>query len=411
MTALLRAYGALTRVALPVVARTERRKLTQAGMGDRFPEKLGHASVPRADGKLLWVHAASVGESLSALALIERLTPRAEVLFTSGTATSATLMGRRLPHGARHQFAALDAPGPVARFLDHWRPDAALFVESDLWPNSLRALAARDIPRALVNARLSDGSLASWQKRPQTARALLSPFRLILTQTEKLAVALRNLGAPEARLAQNLKSMAAPLPTDPDLMALVPKKAWVAASTHPGEEELVLNAHAIVLEQHPDASLILVPRHPARGDDVAALIAKRGWPVRRRSGGDGPDGPVWLVDTLGELGSLYTAAPIVFLGGSLTEVGGHNPYEPAQAGAAIISGPNVFNFTDAFAEFEKRKAVQTVTNVQTLGNTAANMLTHPPLLFARREASKEIAAAQVEGLDEIEAALVTALEL
>ncbi|MEO1796511.1 MAG: glycosyltransferase N-terminal domain-containing protein, partial [Pseudomonadota bacterium] len=244
MTALLRGYGALSRVALPLLARRERRKLDTAGMGARFSEKLGQSAVARPEGRLLWIHAASVGESLSALALIERLRSRATILVTTGTATSAELMGRRLPEGAIHQFAALDAPGPVARFLGHWRPDAALFIESELWPNTIQALAARGVPLALANARMSEGSLASWQKRPATARVLLQNFRLILTQTEPLAQALMALGAPLARRSENLKAMAAPLPSDPDLIAMVPPKSWVAASTHPGEEDLVLNAHA-----------------------------------------------------------------------------------------------------------------------------------------------------------------------
>ncbi|MEO1704528.1 MAG: 3-deoxy-D-manno-octulosonic acid transferase [Pseudomonadota bacterium] len=411
MTALLRGYGALSRVALPLLARRERRKLDTAGMGARFSEKLGQSAVARPEGKLLWIHAASVGESLSALALIERLRSRATILVTTGTATSAELMGRRLPEGAIHQFAALDAPGPVARFLGHWRPDAALFIESELWPNTIQALAARRVPLALANARMSEASLASWQKRPATARVLLQNFRLILTQTEPLAQALMALGAPLARRSENLKAMAAPLPSDPSLIAMVPPKSWVAASTHPGEEELVLNAHAMVLEQHPTATLLLAPRHPDRGDEVATLIAARGWDFGRRSAGDGPRGHVWLVDTLGELGSLYAAAPIVYLGGSLVKIGGHNPYEPAQAGAAILTGPHIDNFRAAFAAFDAKKAAQTVANVQTLASTVVNMLSHPPLLHIRREASRALATEQRDGLDEIERALTDALGL
>ncbi|MEL7300122.1 MAG: 3-deoxy-D-manno-octulosonic acid transferase [Pseudomonadota bacterium] len=411
MTALLRIYGLATRALLPLAMRSERKKLAAAGMEDRLPEKLGHGDSPRPEGRLLWVHAASVGESLSALNLITRLTKRARILVTTGTPTSAKLMAARLPEGAFHRFAPLDASAAVARFLDHWRPDAALFIESELWPHMIQALEARGLPRALVNARMSETSLKRWQKRPATARALLSGFALVLTQTDTLAHALAHLGAPRAEKARNLKSMAAPLPTDAGLMAEVPHKSWVAASTHPGEEELILNAQAIVLEQHPDATLLLAPRHPERGEAVARLIVNRGWPAPRRSAGEGPGGPVWLIDTLGELGSLYAAAPIVFLGGSLTKVGGHNPYEPAQHGAAIITGPHIQNFTDAFAEFDTRKAVQQVTSVQALASTVANMLTHPPLLHARREAVRDVAGRQAEGLDRIEAQIVEALGL
>ncbi|MEM6897689.1 MAG: 3-deoxy-D-manno-octulosonic acid transferase [Pseudomonadota bacterium] len=411
MTRLLRGYAALTRLLLPFIARRERKKLAKAGMAARFGEKLGRETAPRPDGKLIWVHAASVGESLSALALIERLATRAHILVTTGTATSAALMARRLPQGAEHRFAPLDAPGPVARFLDHWGPDACVLIESELWPNMLIALHRRGTPVALVNARLSEKTLRRWQSRTESARALLAPFRLVLTQTQALASALGALGAPEVRVAQNLKSFAAPLPTDPALMALMPKTAWIAASTHPGEEETVLNAHAMMLQYHPALTLILVPRHPDRGAEVAALAKARGWPAPRRSQGQGPEGPVWIVDTLGELGSLYASAPIVFLGGSLTPVGGHNPYEPAHAGAAIISGPHVENFKDAFAEFHAKSAAQSVGNAQDLANKVGNLLSHPPLLHVRRKASQSLATSQTNGLDDIEAALVDALGL
>jgi len=402
VTPLLRAYAALSRGALPFVARTEGRKLAAAGLGARTGEKLGHATMPRPPGKLLWVHAASVGESLSALALVARFSARLEVLVTTGTATSATLMADRLPPRARHQFAPLDAPRPVTRFLDHWQPDAALFIESELWPNTISALGARGVPLALVNARLSPRSLKRWQKRPATAEALLGHFSLVMTQTRDLAQALKALGAADARQAQNLKSLADPLPTDPALMAQVPKKAWVAASTHPGEEDIVLNAHAILLEQHPSLTLLLAPRHPSRAEELAALIAKRGWPAPRRSSGAGPDGPVWLMDTLGELGSLYAAAPIVFLGGSLVRIGGHNPYEPAQHGAAIISGPYTGNFQPNFDAFHAKSAAQSVSNAQELANKVGNLLSHPPLLYVRRGASRAMAHDQAESLDEIE---------
>ncbi|MCH2075336.1 MAG: 3-deoxy-D-manno-octulosonic acid transferase [Rhodobacteraceae bacterium] len=411
MTALLRLYSGTTRLALPFVARTEARKLAESGMAERVPEKMGRASGARPDGRLLWLHAASVGESLSALPLIERFARDGQVLVTTGTTTSAELMAKRLPENAFHRFAALDAPGPVARFLDHWRPDACLFVESELWPNTIQAIAARGLPLALVNARISDKSLARWEKRWKSAEALLSQFKLILTQTDDLAAALRALGAPKARSAPNLKAMAKALPTDPDLMAMIPERAWVAASTHPGEEDLVLSAHGMLLERMPEATLLLAPRHPTRGDDVAELIARRGWPVRRRSKGEGPEGQVWLMDTLGELGSLYAAAPIVFLGGSLTKVGGHNPYEPAMAGAAVITGPHIHNFEGAFAEFFAHSAAQSVGRPNDLLEKVANLMANPPLLHARREAARKVVALQGDALDGIERDLREALAL
>ncbi|MEM8592510.1 MAG: 3-deoxy-D-manno-octulosonic acid transferase [Pseudomonadota bacterium] len=411
MTLLLRGYAAIAPLALPRIAKRERAKLEASGMAARFPEKLGEPTRRRPDGKLLWVHAASVGESLSALALIDRFVGRATVLVTTGTATSAELMTQRLPDGAFHQFAPLDAPAPVARFLDHWQPDACLFIESEIWPMTLQAIAQRELPLALANARLSNKSLNAWKKRPKTARELLRHYKLILTQDATLATSLENLGAPKARAAQDLKSMANPLPVDQSLVELVPPKAWVAASTHPGEEELILNAHAVLLEYHPNLTLILAPRHPERGAEVAELVAKRSWAAPRRSQGDGPNGPVWLVDTLGELGSLYQAAPIVFLGGSLKPMGGHNPYEPAHAGAAIITGPHIQNFEKAFEGFFAQSAAQSVGNAQDLADKVGNLVTHPPLLHIRREASKAMSGAQSEGLAKIDAELSAALGL
>ena len=421
-TPLYRAYSVVTRVALPVAGWLERRKVLAAGMGaDRAAEKLGHASLPRPAGRLIWFHAASVGESLSVLSLIRRMgqvLPDAEFLITSGTPTSAELVARRMPPHSRHQFAPLDAPGPVSRFLAHWTPQAAILVESELWPQMLMRTDEAGVPLALVNARMSPRSVAGWRKRPKTARMILQVFRLILTQTEELARTIVELGADPGRVRQgaNLKALSEPLPADAAIVAamtdrLAGRPVWVAASTHPGEEVVVLDAHARLLADHPDLCLILAPRHPARGDEVAGLIAARGWPAPRRSAGALPEGPVYLADTLGELGSWYALAPFVFLGGSLEPVGGHNPYEVAQAGAAVLSGPHVFNFTDTFAAMAQGGGARMIADAEDLARQADIWLSDPGACDAARGAARAFCDGRISQLDATAEELVDALDL
>ena len=274
---LYRAWVGASMVLVPFFARTQVRKLRRAGVPvHRAHEKLGHATEPREQGvPLIWFHAASVGESLSVLALIIRMglaLPDAQFLITSGTATSADLVAKRLPPRTVHQFAPLDAPGPLKRFLHHWRPTAAIFVESELWPQMLRRTYESGAKLALVNARLSAKSQERWQKNPALATYLFEVFSLILTQNDSMAEAMVAMHAPPERVARgiNLKSMSDPLPVDEDALfearaALGHRPVWVASSTHEGEEETVLKAHRTLLKTHPDLHLILAPRHPARG--------------------------------------------------------------------------------------------------------------------------------------------------
>lgn len=418
------AYAGLARLAYPLALRAERRKLAAAGMAARIGEKAGRAAAARPAGRLVWFHAASVGESLSVLSLIARLgvaLPDTQFLITSGTATSAALLGQRMPPRCRHQFAPLDAPGAVARFLAHWRPDAAVFVESELWPNMLRAAAAAGIPLALVGARLSARSLARWSRTPATARALLGLFALIVTQNREMAGALTALGAEPARVVEgvNLKSLSAPLPVDAALAgglggALGARPRWVASSTHDGEEEIVLAAHARLLERWPDLCLILAPRHPARSDAVAALIGAHGWPDLRRSAHDWPQpgAPVYLADTLGELGAWYAQSGIVFLGGSLRQIGGHNPFEVAHAGAAILSGPHVQNFSETFAQMTARGAARlTGSAPEDVAEAVAGWLGDGPARQAAIDAGRALCADQSEALARIAGQLTHALGL
>lgn len=412
-TLLYRLYRGATAALLPLAFRTVARKLRAAGVAEaRIAERQGHATQPRPDAPLVWFHAASVGESLSVLTLITRLgerLPRTEFLITSGTATSAELVEKRLPPRSRHQFAALDAPRPVRRFLAHWRPRAAVFVESELWPLSLVETRKSGARLALLNARLSDKSVRGWARWPATARFVLDQFAVMITQNRKGADNLRRMGADPGRVqvGTNLKATSAPLPVDLVTLAqlrdaLGPRPLWVASSTHDGEEPVVLEAHRRLLERFPDLCLLLIPRHPERGETVARLVAQAGMRCARRSSGEPlTDHQVYLADTLGETGTWYAACPIVFLGGSLREIGGHNPFEPAQAGAAVLTGPHVFNFTETFAPLLSVGGAREITDAAELAAAVALWLSDADALAQARQAAQRFVTSRETALTEI----------
>lgn len=408
---------------VPIAAWITTRKLRRAGVSvDRAHEKLGHATLKRPEGgPLIWFHAASVGESLSVLALIHRMglaLPQAEFLVTSGTATSADLVARRMPPRCRHQFAPLDAPGPLDRFLKHWRPDAALFVESELWPQMLRRAKAHGARMALINARLSARSLARWRKNPRVARYLLEVFDLILTQNDAMAEALVAIHAPPDRVARgiNLKSLSGPLPVDEDALfearaALGRRPVWIASSTHEGEEAAVIEVHQALLDSWPDLCLILAPRHPERGEQVAELIEAAGLEMTRRTRDDQPDGQVFLADTMGELGTWYALSDIVFLGGSLRPIGGHNPFEVAQSGAFTLSGRHVTNFVETYDEMEEEGAALLVADADELRAEVAALLSDEDRRAQACAAARAFADQRESSLDVIADRLIAALDL
>ena len=407
---------------LPFLGPREIAKIETAGQPtERAREKLGYPTQPRAAGKLVWFHAASVGESLSVLALITRignLLPQAHFLITTGTATSAEIIGKRLPQRTVHQFAPLDAPAPLKRFLSHWRPDAAVFVESELWPQMLRRTYDTGAKMALVNARLSDRSLARWRKRPAVARYLMQVFDLILTQNDAMARAITDLQVAPERVVKgvNLKSMSAPLPVDADALVsltsdLAGRPVWIASSTHEGEEEVVLKAHKTLLKRWPDLCLIVAPRHPERGEAVRNLIATQGLSYTRRTRGEPLGGQVYLADTLGELGLWYALGKIVFLGGSLRPIGGHNPFEVAQSGAVTLSGNHVANFAETFAEMESAGAAQLVADADDLADKVAALLSDNARRTKACAAARAFATTRTDLLDGIAARLIAALEL
>ncbi len=340
----------------------------------RLGERRGEATRSRPAGPLVWVHGASVGESLSLLPIVEVLAAQGySVIVTSGTVTSAQVLARRLPEGSTHQYMPLDVPHYVTRFLDHWRPDLAIFAESEIWPNMICESFRRDIPLVLVNGRMSDRSFRRWNKMRSFARYLFAQFDLCLAQTQADAERLVRLGAPRVTVTGNLKFDSVPPPASPmmvsgiqDLMGARP--VWLAASTHPGEETLIIEAHRTLLSRYPDLLTIIAPRHPERGREISALVARAGLRASQRSLGLQPDGAtdVYVADTIGEMGLFYRAAPIVFLGGSLIPHGGQNPIEPAKLGAALLHGPYVHNFTEVYALLDQAEGALPVSDADTL---------------------------------------------
>ncbi|WP_397544352.1 glycosyltransferase N-terminal domain-containing protein [Roseovarius salis] len=415
-------YRAAANLIAPLAYRRVAHKLSAQGTPRRrLPERMGRASAERPGGRLVWFHAASVGESVSVLRLIARMGAGQDdlcFLLTSGTATSAQVVAQRLPPRTVHQFAPLDSARAVRRFLDHWRPDAAIFVESELWPQMLTNTHARGIPMALVNARISERSARAWKRFPSTARFLMGHFRMIHCQDARTAEHLQQLGLPQARSGQNLKSLSSAPPHDAAALAelkarIGARPLWLASSTHPGEDEIALAAHRAVLADQPGALLILVPRHPERAGSIATLIEAQGFATARRSAGGGIDAgtQVYLADTLGETGLWYALSPITCLFGSFVPVGGHNPYEPAHAGTAILHGPLYANIPDSYAALDAAGGAWQVADADALARAVRTLLRDRDTLNAMRRAAGTFARSQQDGLDEFAGTLSTALSL
>ncbi len=381
----------------------------------RKAEREGIAALPRPDGKLIWLHAASVGEAISALCLIDRLIhdyPEVSVLVTTGTVTSAEIMAKRLPDRAFHQYVPVDRPSWIARFLDHWRPDAALWMESEFWPNLLRAVSTRDIPLILVNARISPSSFKGWQRAPRTIARLLGCFSLCLAQSNSDAARLRALGARAVGVPGNLKFAAAPLPVEQgDLAVLMEaigsRPVWLVASTHDGEDLPAIAAHRVLTGQYPDLLTVIVPRHPARGPAIEELAASQGLRVVRRSVQKAtdlkirPDIEIYVADTVGELGLFYRLAPVAFIGGTLIPHGGQNLLEAAKLGCAIVHGPFMTNFTAIADEMAAAGATEIVADAKGLAPAVGRLLRNPALHASRTAAANRVADAKDGILDAV----------
>lgn len=414
----LKTYRLATQLAAPVAPlllawRTRKGKEER----DRHPERYGIASADRPDGFLVWFHAASVGEANAALPLIEHIArdrPDINILLTTATVTSARLARARLPQGAIHQYVPLDRSHYIERFLGHWRPDLAVLVESEIWPNLVLDTKAAHVPLLLINARMSGPSYKRWRRRPGMSRPIFSAFDLVLAQNERLAEQFAQLGAAKSLSAGNLKADAPPPPVDPaakaDLAAAFwGRPVWLAASTHPGEDEIIGAAHAKIKQSLPDIATIVVPRHPERGTAIAELLRARGLKVTVRSKGGSIDAgtDVYVADTIGELGLFFALTPVAFIGGSLVKHGGQNPVEAIKLGAAVLAGPNVHNFREMYADLLKAGGARAVQDADSLASAVLDLLRNE---VARKEvhARAEACLAAMTGafpktLDAIEA--------
>jgi 3-deoxy-D-manno-octulosonic-acid transferase len=406
---MLRTYVRATRLfqpAAPLLLGYRQRQGKEEG--GRTDERLGIASAPRLPGPLAWLHAASVGETITILYLIEKLMrkrPDLQILLTTGTVTSANLARDRLPEGAIHQYVPLDTPDFMKRFFDHWRPSVAILTESEIWPNLIKEARACEVPLLLVNGRISPRSFRRWRGRFKIARPLFSSLDLVLAQNERYAGYFERLGTRNVQIAGNLKMDAPPPPADKAALrrfkkAIGSRPVFLVASTHPGEEEIIAGVHRALKKDMPDLLTIIVPRHPNRGAEICDLMQGEGLNCTQRTSHDTPSGSddIYVADTIGELGLFYAISPVAFVGGSLVPHGGQNPIEAIMHRCAVLTGPNVHNFEEAYTTLLEAGACIEVATRQDLTNRAR-------MLFRDEKARKELLTRAQAELDEMRGAL------
>jgi 3-deoxy-D-manno-octulosonic-acid transferase len=396
---LLGAYAGLTRHAglvgrLIVGVRRRRGKEHPT----RWRERLGAGADAALRRPVVWVHAASVGETVAILPLVARLAAAGlGVVLTTVTTTSAEIVGARLPPGAVHRFAPIDTAPCVDRFLDGWQPQLAVFVESELWPVTLHRLAARRIPLVVSNGRMSERSFRSWSRVPAVAHAVFGRIGLCLAQSDADAARFEALGTGRVAAVGNIK-FDAPVPEAARAVAaalagaVANRPVWLAASTHPGEDEIVLDAYERLLPRVPGLLLVLAPRHPARGVEIMNMAVARALDVCQRSAGalPGRGTSVYVADTVGELGTLYRLATVAFVGGSLVARGGHNPIEPARLGPAVVTGPDVGNFADVYGALFAAGGALVVADAVELADAVERLVHHRVARERQAEAARVV---------------------
>ncbi len=383
----MRFYRFLTDIGASAISFYLQRRLAH-GREDaaRFAERLGQAAHARPKGKLIWCHAASVGEAMSVLSLIKILReqyPDQNLLLTTGTVTSSRLLATRLPAGVIHQYIPVDRWPYVTQFLDHWKPDLALWVESELWPNILAAMQERTIPAVLLNGRMSEKSFRQWSWVKGWIAKLLSVFQLGLAQTEADRERFAALGLKNTKYIGNLKYAAEPLAYDDAALTELKtttngRHIWLMASTHKGEDEIAMQAHQKLRERWPDLLTVIVPRHPTRGEAITeiAMSQQITCALRSEQKSIATDIGVYVADTMGELGLFYRLCPVVCLGGSFVW-GGHNPVEPARLGSAMIFGPRMTNFTEIAEELVREDAAVQIQKPELLAEALGGLLENP----------------------------------
>ncbi|MBX9648605.1 MAG: 3-deoxy-D-manno-octulosonic acid transferase [Xanthobacteraceae bacterium] len=395
----LRVYRKLSSAMVPLSPALINRRL-KLGKEDpaRVGERRGVSADVRPVGPLVWIHGASVGEVLAAAALIEKLRAlNLRILLTSGTVTSAAIVAKRFPADVIHQYVPYDSPRYVARFLDHWRPSLALFIESDLWPNLILSSAARRLPMVLINGRMSQRSFPRWRRVSGTISALLGRFELCLAQSQLDGERFAALGSPNVTVTGNLKLDVPAPPADANklegLMSVTRgRPVVVAASTHPGEEEILVETHKTLAGFFPKLLTVIVPRHADRGPAISSMIAASGLKAALRSREELPTAAtdIYVADTMGEMGLFYRLAPIVFMGGSLVAHGGQNPIEAVKLGASVVHGPHVFNFTDVYEALDAAGGARKADTKEALVKQLGQLLADPKVREVQLAASERV---------------------
>lgn len=401
----LRSYMTLRALAHPLAQLVLRKRHAKGReTPERAAQKQGRANVARPEGMLIWLHAVGLGEVMALRPLIAALqeqAPQVQILLTSSARSAGIAVGAQMPAGVIHQALPLDVPRYTRAFLDHWRPDLAIWSEQDLWPGLIEETAARNIPLAYVNARMTDESVNRRRKLAGLYRDTLRHFTLIAAQEARTAHHLTSLGARNVQIMGSLKPAAAPLGyVAQDLDALRAtigaRPVWLAASTHADDEAMVLAAHRELLGQDPTRLLILAPRAPERAHAIMAECAALGLTSIQRSTAApimaGTE--VYIADTLGEMGLWIRLAQIALIGGSFGPVGGHNPWEAICLGCPVLHGPNLWNFRADYDQLAASGLAQQIAPGDVIGLARAIAAPVPRadaqalIVAARREVTK-----------------------
>ena len=407
-------YNTLVRTLYPIVIRRYIEKRKKIGKEDvkRFNERVGRPTKPRPAGRLIWLHGASVGESISMLPLINRLLEiytDAHVMVTTGTTTSAEVMAKRLPERAFHQYLPIDNPVFAARFIRHWQPTIALWFESEFWPGMLSTIKRRNIPLILINGRISNKSFKRWQQFDFVIKEILDCFTACLGQSEEDAYRLRALGAKDAMCLGNLKYAGLPIPVDEEKKKEIQdeigeRPVWLVSSTHSDEEAKIGRYLKELSAKHEGLLTIIAPRHPTRGVEIRDILQdKYQLKTALRSANEKiqPETEVYIADTIGEMGIWYELCPIVFIGGSLIPHGGQNFMEPSRCRDAVIVGPHMHNFTDAMNRAKRADGIIQVDETVDLIDMVDQLLSNKELLDAKRSLAYNWATSEAKVLDGI----------
>lgn len=407
-------YNTLVRTLYPMVIRRYIEKRKKMGKEDvkRFNERVGRPTKPRPDGRLIWLHGASVGESISMLPLINRLLeiyPDAHVMVTTGTTTSAEVMAKRLPERAFHQYLPIDNPVFAARFVRHWQPTIALWFESEFWPAMLSTIKRRNIPLILINGRISNKSFKRWQQFDFVIKEILDCFTACLGQSEEDAYRLRALGAKDAMCLGNLKYAGLPIPVDEEKKKEIQdeigsRPVWLVSSTHSDEESKIGRYLKELSAKHEGLLTIIAPRHPTRGVEIQNILKEKyqlKTALRSANEKITPETEVYIADTIGEMGIWYELCPIVFIGGSLIPHGGQNFMEPSRCRDAVIVGPHMHNFTDAINRAKRADGIIQVDETVDLIDMVDQLLSNKELLEAKRSLAYNWATSEAKVLDGI----------